>query len=154
MTKYSIGKIKGMRLKGKSLQQIADYYGVKKSTISKFLKRNNIIFWKLPKRCRYCNQVFIPEKPNHQYCCREHYYWQRQEKSAKAMRKRYKEIDIHKNVYLDRNHPTIAYKDAINILNKIKENAICKECGGDDFEIIDGNIVCLKCGLCYEYFST
>lgn len=148
--KYNIGHIKGMRLKGMTLEDIAKHYGVKKSTISKYLKRNNIVFWKLPKKCRYCKKVFIPKKPNHQYCSRSCFKYQRQESSARNMRKYYKKLGIYKNPYLDRNHPTIAYKDAINFLNRKMENAVCECCGGTNFKIIDGNIVCLNCGLCYE----
>ena len=148
--KYDIDYIKGMRLKGMTLEDIAKHYGVKKSTISKYLKRNNIIFWKLPKKCRYCKKVFIPKKPNHQYCSKSCFKYQRQESSARNMRKYYKRMGIHKNPYFDRYHPTIAYKDAIHFLNRKMENAVCENCGGKDFEVCRGEIVCKKCQVVQE----
>ena len=96
--KYNIGHIKGMRLKGMTLEDIAKHYGVKKSTISKYLKRNNIVFWKLPKKCRYCKKVFIPKKPNHQYCSRSCFKYQRQESSARNMRKYYKKLGNYRKI--------------------------------------------------------
>ena len=42
IVRYNIDEIKELRLQGKSINEIAEYYKVSKSTISKFLKRNGI----------------------------------------------------------------------------------------------------------------
>ena len=55
--KYDIDRIKSMRLEGKTLKESGEYCGAKKSTISKFLKRHNITFWKLPKKCNYFGKM-------------------------------------------------------------------------------------------------
>lgn len=73
--KYNLSKIKKLRLEGKTLEEIGDYFGVHKSTISIHLKRKyGISFWQLPKRCRCCNKVFEPKKPNHQFCSKACWY--------------------------------------------------------------------------------
>ena len=148
MAKYDINLIKEMRLKGKTLQEISEYYNVKKSTISKFLKRNNIVFWKLPRKCNYCGKIFIPQKPNHKYCSKKHYKFHRQEKNAQYFKRK-----VRRNVSLNRDYPSIAYKDAINSLNDLQfyaQTKGCSWCGEHDFGIADGEVYCKKCGLVFD----
>lgn len=147
MSKYDINLIKEMRLKGKSLKNIADYYNVSKSTISKFLKRNNIIFWKLPKKCVYCGKIFKPQKPNHKYCCRQHFLWERRDRNWRYFRRKNKYITT-----LDRNNVNVAYKDAVNNLVNLQDYAekVGCECGNHTFIIDRGEVYCNKCGLVFE----
>lgn len=146
--KYDINLIKEMRLKGKTLKEIGEHYNVKKSTISKFLKRNNITFWKLPRKCNYCGEIFIPQNPNHKYCCIEHYKYHRQEKNSHYFKRK-----NLKNLSLDRTYPNIAYKESINSLRELQyyaEKRGCSWCGEHDFGIADGQVYCKKCGLVFE----
>lgn len=146
--KYDIDRIKSMRLEGKTLKEIGEYYGVKKSTISKFLKRHNITFGKLPKKCNYCGKIFIPKKSNHKYCCREHYKYHRQEKNAHYFKRK-----NMNDMSLDRTHSNIAYKESLNSLNNLlyyAEKIGCDDCGEHEFAIAEGNVYCRNCGLVFE----
>lgn len=149
--KYDIEEIKQMRLQGLTLKEIADYYEVEKTTITKFLKRKyGISFGKLPKKCRYCGKIFVPRQYNHQFCSIMCAYFHKLERWVRNSRRYYRRLDkLRKKPYITRSNPIIAYKEAIYLLNIKRDNAICELCGNtEDFEIMDGNIVCMKCGLC------
>ena len=139
-----------MRLKGKSLKDIGKHYGVDKSTISRFLKRNGIIFYKLPLKCRWCGKTFKPTNANQKYCCKEHSKYAKEEKIQHYFKKSKKE----QNIYLNRDNPYVYYHDSINRLRDIKtisERDKCDECGSDEFIIENGSVFCAKCGLQTKY---
>lgn len=149
--KYDIEEIKQMRLQGLTLKEIADYYGVHIDTIRKYLKRKyGVRFGDFDKVCKYCGKTFKPKNPNHKFCSITCAYFHRLEHWARNSRRYYRRLDtFRKKPYLDRSNPTIAYKEAIYLLNIKRDNAICELCGNTkDFEIMDGNVVCMKCGLC------
>lgn len=142
--KYDIDLIKSMRLEGKTLQQISNHYNVNKMNISNFLKRNGIIFWKLPTKCRYCGKTFIPEHPRSKYCCDKH-------RKLKSKLKNNRNASFYR--YANRDNPNVQYNDSLNFLQKLLIHASdtgCELCGSSSFEICRGEVVCTNCGLVFE----
>lgn len=153
--KYDIEEIKKLRLKGYTIEQVGNYFGVNKSTISVYLKRKyNIVFWKLPKKCRYCNKIFKPKRINYQFCSEECRYYHTLERVGRNFNNYYKRLPIKlRKPDIHRENPFFVYKDALNFLNTKKENSVCPLCGNDDeneFEICRGEIICKKCQLVQE----
>lgn len=145
--RYNISKIKKMRLEGMSLENIADFYNVHKTTISKYLKNKGVVFGLLPRKCNYCNKIFIPKSVNQLYCSKIHQKYNDQER---RWTNQFKVQKRHKyNIFLKRNSHTY-YLDAINHLNDLKalaEVKKCSECRNDEFIIENGSVFCTKCGL-------
>lgn len=140
--KYDIELIKEMRLEGKSLKEIAEYYNVKKSTLSEFLKRKGIIFSKLPVKCKYCGKIFIPKDQRNKFCCKEH------AKYYNYINTNHRINDLGK-IYKKKRD----YKQACNTLIELKyyaEKKGCSWCNEHDFDIADGEVYCKKCGLVFE----
>ena len=143
IVRYNIDEIKELRLQGKSINEIAEYYKVSKSTISKFLKRNGLIFSKLPTKCRYCGKIFIP-KNNEKFCCEKHRKYSNSERISHYFKKRYR-----KEIYLNRDNPNVHYRDNINRMNSLQSEAEkhgC-ECGNKEFIVENNSVFCTKCGL-------
>lgn len=141
--RYNIVEIRELRLEGKSLKEIGEYYGVDKSTISKFLKRNGLKFSQLPIKCKWCGVEFTP-KGKEKYCSEKHRKYAKSERANKYFAKKRR-----KDIYLNRDNPNVYYHDFLNKMNDIKtiaERTGC-ECGSHDFIIKNDAVFCKVCGL-------
>lgn len=141
--RYSLDKIKELRLEGKSLKEIADYYNVHKSTISKWLKNKGKPFNQLSIRCRYCGKIFKP-KNNEKFCSDKCRKYSNEERISHYFKKKHR-----KEIHLNRDNPNIYYHDNIERMNSLKsvaEKCGC-ECGNKEFIVENNSVFCTKCGL-------